>query len=80
MWRTYVETYVETYVRLEVARGRRINLQDIGLHIGLHIRLHIGLHIGLHLEILGIHGFFYIFLDFWGIFKIFCQILRFWSK
>ena len=26
--------------------------------------LHIGLHIGLHMEILGIHGFFGIFLDF----------------
>ena len=39
--------------------------------------LHIGLHIGLHLGTLGIHGFFNIFRDFWGMFGIFGKILGF---
>ena len=38
------------------------------------------LHIGLHLGILGTHGFLSIFLDFWGIFWIFGQILGFLVK
>ena len=45
-----------------------------------HIGLHLGLHIGLHLGILGIHCFFDIFLDFGGIFRFFCKILRFLVK
>ena len=40
----------------------------------------VGLHIGLHLEILGIHGFLDIFLNFFGIFGIFNQILKFLVK